>query len=153
MRGPSPSQSHPPPPHIATKKLILRKTYLERLETECTAEVRMGILGVSIDDRGEVLHGLFMVVYHLVGLCALVQEADIVGVTLDAATVGPYGLLELLNAAVSKPNVVVDISLNIRKGFVFERFLQLFNALLVLLVRVVSQTKFVENLSVVGVLL
>lgn len=113
----------------------------------------MGILGVSIDDRGEVLHGLFMVVYHLVGLCALVQEADIVGVTLDAATVGPYGLLELLNAAVSKPNVVVDISLNIRKGFVFERFLQLFNALLVLLVRVVSQTKFVENLSVVGVLL
>jgi hypothetical protein len=49
--------------------------------------------------------------------------------------------------------MVVDISLNIRKGFIFESFFQFFNALLILLVRVVSQTKFVENLSVVGVLL
>lgn len=49
--------------------------------------------------------------------------------------------------------MIVDISLNIRKGFIFESFFQFFNALLILLVRVVSQTKFVENLSVVGVLL
>ena len=69
----------------------------------------MGILGILADDDVEVLHGLIVLVNHLVGLGALVDVAQVARDLLNALRVREDRLFELLEAAVRQSQVVEDV--------------------------------------------
>ena len=99
----------------------------------------MGILGVPVHHGGEVLHSLLVIVNHLVCLGPLVHKSNIVGVALDAPAVRPNRLFKLLHTAIGQPNVVIDVGLYRDVRLILECFFQFLDALLVFLVRVISQ--------------
>lgn len=112
----------------------------------------MGVLHVALNDGCVVLDCLLVVVDHLVRLCPLVHVPNVFWVPLHAPTEREHRLLKLLHAAVGKPNVVVNVGLKAQKRFVLQRSFQCLDALLVLLVCVVGQAKFVKHLGVALVL-
>ena len=69
----------------------------------------MGILGILADDDVEVLHGLIVLVNHLVGLGTLVDVAQVARDLLNALRVREDRLFELLEAAVRQSQVVEDV--------------------------------------------
>lgn len=69
----------------------------------------MGILGILADDDVEVLHGLIVLVNHLVGLGALVDVAQVARDLLNALRVREDRLFKLLEAAVRQSQVVEDV--------------------------------------------
>ena len=69
----------------------------------------MGILGILADDDVEVLHGLIVLVNHLVGLGTLVDVAQVAWDLLNALRVREDRLFELLEAAVRQSQVVEDV--------------------------------------------
>ena len=92
-----------------------------------------------MDNTSEVSNSLFMVVNHLISFSTLVQVSDVGGVPLNTLGVGEDWLLEFLHAAVRQPNMIVNIRLNRNERMVFQSFFELFDALFVFLVGVVSQ--------------
>lgn len=140
------------PQRISKRQWNDEWTYFESFLTEGTSEMSMSVFRVSVNYRVEVIHSLLMVVNHLVSLCPLVQVPNVVGVALNAPAVRPNRLFELLHAAVRQANMVINVRLNTLQRFVLKCFLQFFYALLILLVRVVSQTECIQHLGIVRVL-
>ena len=69
----------------------------------------MSVAGVFLDDSVEVFNGLFVVLDHLVRLCALMNVSDVVWHTVNALGEGEDGLFKFLQSAIAEPNVVVDV--------------------------------------------
>lgn len=59
-------------------------TYLESFEGEGAAEIGVGVLRVLSNDSVEVSDGFFVLIYHLIGLCPLVEEAQVTRNSLQA---------------------------------------------------------------------
>lgn len=70
---------------------------------------------------------------------------DLAGDQLDATTEGVDGFFKLLDVAVRKTNVVVDIGLKEDLGFVKERLFEDFDAGFVVLMSVLRNTQFVKD--------
>ena len=115
------------------------------------AEVGVSVLGVLLDDNVEVLHGFLVLFDHLVRLGSLVNVAQIARYLLDAARVRVDRLLELLQAAVRKAQVVVDVCLVCHVGLLCQGPLHCLDASLVLLESEVGDALLVEHLRVFGV--
>jgi hypothetical protein len=73
--------------------------------------VRVGILGVLLDNNVEIFHRFFVHLNHLVSFGSLVDVPNVRWNMLYAFAERKNTLLKFLNAAVSQSNVVVNIRL------------------------------------------
>lgn len=69
----------------------------------------MRVLGVLLDHHVEVFNRMLVHLNHLVGLCALVNEANVRRHVLNAFAKGKDALLEFFNSTVAQPNMIVNV--------------------------------------------
>ena len=83
----------------------------------------MGIPWVLLYYYVEIFYCFFVIFYHLIGLCSLVDEALVTRNTLYTSREWEDRLLKLLEAAIGKAQVVEYVSFVCHEGFISKGFL------------------------------
>lgn len=108
----------------------------------------MGVLWIFAHHDFEVMHGLLMLLDHLVSFGTLVDVAEVGGDFLDAAGVREDRFFKFLETTVGQTEMIVDVSLVSHVWLSLERLLHRSDALLVLLEGEKGDALLVEDLRV-----
>ena len=127
--------------------------HFERFLGEGHPKACVGIFGVFAHHNFKVLHGLLVLLNHLIRFGTFVDVAKVGGDFLDAARVRENRFFKLLKATVGQTQMVVDIGFVCHVWLCLQCLLHLSDALLVLLKGEVGDSLLVKDLWIVTIVL